>query len=86
MSNLKMSKTDEEWEAIENRIKVNKILDNFISWLEDINKPKSYTVWVGGTEVLDHYVSKQKADSIAKAFIKDGYEDVHVCKVKNNKD
>ena len=35
-----------------------------------------YTVWVGGTEVNDYYMTKEYAESTAKTFIADGYDDV----------
>ena len=35
-----------------------------------------YTVWVGGTEVNDYYMTKEYAESTAETFIADGYTDV----------
>lgn len=40
-----------------------------------------YTVWVGGTEVLDHYVDREKAEQTAKEFTDDGYDDVVIQQV-----
>ena len=37
-----------------------------------------YTVWVGGVEVTDHWVSVEKAREIAQVYIDDGYADVKV--------
>lgn len=42
----------------------------------------NYTVWVGGVEVNDTYLSKQKADELASEYIEEGYDDVHVEKIK----
>ena len=44
-------------------------------------KKDLYTVWVGGTEVTDHYVSKEKAERIAEAYEEDDYDDVVVEKI-----
>ncbi len=40
-----------------------------------------YTVWVGGTEVLDHYVDRETAEQKAKQYIDDGYDDVVIQQV-----
>lgn len=37
-----------------------------------------YTVWVGGTEVNDYYLTKEEATELATKFIKDGYDDVEI--------
>ena len=37
-----------------------------------------YTVWVGGVEVTDLYVSVSEAREIAQEYIDDGYADVKV--------
>lgn len=39
---------------------------------------KNYTVWVGGTEVNNHLLSKEEAQALADEYIKDGYDDVIV--------
>ena len=39
-----------------------------------------YSVWVGGTEVNDYYITKFQAEKIAKKFINDGYDDVQIQK------
>lgn len=41
-----------------------------------------YTVWVGGTEVVDHYVTKERATFIAQDYINDGYDDVKIEEVE----
>ena len=38
-----------------------------------------YTVWVGGTEVTDNYVDRDKADEILMSYIDDGYDVDDVC-------
>lgn len=40
-----------------------------------------YTVWVGGTEVLDHYVDRETAEQKAKQYTDDGYDDVVIQQV-----
>lgn len=40
-----------------------------------------YTVWVGGTEVNDFYLSKDKADTLAQEYIDDNYDDVIIEKI-----
>jgi hypothetical protein len=42
---------------------------------------KEYTVWVGGVEVNDHLLTKDKADELAQEYIDDDYDDVIVEKV-----
>jgi len=39
---------------------------------------EKYTVWVGGTEIVDNYVPKEQADFIANEFELNGYDDVLV--------
>lgn len=49
--------------------------------LKDLKSDDSqdiYTVWVGGAEVNDHLLSKEKADTLAKLYVEDGYDDVVV--------
>jgi hypothetical protein len=38
----------------------------------------NYVVWVGGVEVVDSYVSKEKAEEIAEQYREDGYDDVQI--------
>ena len=42
---------------------------------------KTYTVWVGGTEVTDYLLTKKEAVALANAFIEDNYDDVCVFNV-----
>jgi hypothetical protein len=37
---------------------------------------KNYTVWVGGSEINSHYLTKQDAESIAQEWVDLGYDDV----------
>ena len=37
---------------------------------------KNWTIWVGGVEVVDFYVTKERATLIAQDYINDGYDDV----------
>jgi hypothetical protein len=43
---------------------------------------KCYTVWVGGTEVNDHYLDRDGALRLAQLYIDDGYDDVNIEEVK----
>jgi len=43
-----------------------------------MNESKLYTVWVGGVEVNDYYLTKDRADNLAKEYQQDGYNDVIV--------
>jgi len=43
---------------------------------------EKYTVWVGGVEVNDHLLSKEKADALALEYEADGYDDVIVEEIK----
>jgi hypothetical protein len=36
----------------------------------------NYTVWVGGVEVNDYYLTAEAAEKLAKQYIQDGYDDV----------
>lgn len=35
-----------------------------------------YSVWVGGVEVNDHYLTREAAATIAEEYSNDGYDDV----------
>ena len=37
---------------------------------------EKYSVWVGGVEVNDRYLSRKDAERIAETYRQDGYEDV----------
>lgn len=43
---------------------------------------KNYTVWVGGTEVNDYYLTKEQAEKLADEYINDGYDDVKIEKIE----
>lgn len=49
--------------------KIKRVIDN-----------KIYTVFVGGIEVNDYYLTKEEAESLALSFTLDGYNDVAVVK------
>ena len=40
------------------------------------NERKKYTVWVGGTEVTDHFVTYASAKNILNTYKGQGYDDV----------
>jgi hypothetical protein len=37
-----------------------------------------YSVWVGGVEVNDFYLTREAAATIAEEYSNDGYEDVYI--------
>ena len=39
-------------------------------------KEKLFTVWVGGVEVNDYYLTLEKAEELAEEYEMDGYDDV----------
>ena len=41
-----------------------------------------YTVWVGGGEVNDYYLTWEEAKLIAKEYLNDGYDDVIIERVQ----
>ena len=51
-----------------------------------LSKDETYTVWVGGIEVVDFYVSKQVANQIKNAWIIKGYTDCQVEKVESEEE
>jgi len=52
-----------------------------------LEQMQSYTVWVGGVEVTDYYLTSQgMADAIVEIFTSQGYDDVVVEVVKLEKE
>ena len=43
---------------------------------------EKYTVWVGGSEMNDYYLSLSEAQTIARQYITDGYDDVIIERVQ----
>ena len=43
---------------------------------------KHYSVWVGGSEVNDYYLSREDAISLANEYRDNGYDDVVIEKVE----
>jgi hypothetical protein len=41
-----------------------------------------YTVWVGGSEVNDYYLTWEEAKLIAKEYLTDGHDDVIIERVQ----
>jgi len=39
---------------------------------------KLFTVWVGGVEVNDYYLTLEQAEELAKEYELDGYNDVQI--------
>ena len=35
-----------------------------------------YSLWVGGSEVNDYYLTKEQAEDLAEEYKEDGYDDV----------
>jgi len=49
----------------------------------EINMKKLYTVWVGGIEVNNYYLTdEESAEQLAEDYRKDGYDDVKVEKLE----
>ena len=44
-----------------------------------------WTVWVGGAEVNDNYLTRDKAKELAVYFIADGYDDVVIQNLSDDK-
>ena len=44
---------------------------------------ENYTVWVGGSEVNDYYLSLDEAQSLAKLYLDRGYDDVLIEEVQS---
>ena len=43
---------------------------------------KKFTVWVGGVEVNDYYLTKKEAENLAEEYRNDGYDDVVIEEVE----
>lgn len=43
---------------------------------------EKYSVWVGGCEVNDYYLTKVQAEDLAEEYKADGYDDVFIEKVE----
>ena len=43
---------------------------------------KVFSVWVGGSEVNDYYLTMDEAIRVADDYVDDGYEDVHIVEKK----
>jgi hypothetical protein len=43
-----------------------------------------YTVWVGGAEVNDYYLTKKEASEIAEHWKSEGYDEVQIEKISDN--
>lgn len=42
----------------------------------------NYSVWVGGGEINDYYLTKEEADRVAEAWLSKGYDDVQIEEIK----
>lgn len=42
----------------------------------------NYTVWVGGVEVNDYYLTAEAAQTLANTYIENGYDDVVIENVR----
>jgi len=47
-----------------------------------MNSEKNYSVWIGGVEVNDYFLTKKEAEEIAKIYRQKGYEDIVIEKIK----
>ena len=41
-------------------------------------KEKLFSVWVGGVEVNDYYLTLEQAEELAREYELDGYDDVQI--------
>ena len=41
-----------------------------------------YTVWAGGVEVNQYYITKSEAEKLAAFYIAEGYQDVYIEKAQ----
>ena len=53
------------------------------SWVDEVSKEyggdhRTYSVWVGGGEVNDNLLSKEKAEETADYWRREGYKDVKI--------
>ena len=44
-----------------------------------------YTLWVGGSEVNNYYLTLIEAEELADEYIEDGYDDVQIEKITGEK-
>ena len=44
-----------------------------------------WTVWVGGSEVNDHYLTLDEAIMVQESWLLKGYEDVHIRSITSDK-
>jgi hypothetical protein len=44
---------------------------------------EKWTVWVGGIEVNDYYLTKEEAERLAREYEADGYDDVQIERVSD---
>ena len=59
-------------------------IDSWLSWLEKQGEEK-YSVWVGGIEVNDYYITKKESNKIAEKYKEEGYNDVVIEKQGGHK-
>jgi hypothetical protein len=45
-------------------------------------REREFTVWVGGVEVNEYYLTKENALNLADQFKEDGYDDVKIEEIK----
>lgn len=43
---------------------------------------ENWSVWVGGIEVNDYYLTKDEAENLAEEYRQDGYDDVVIEEVE----
>ena len=43
---------------------------------------EKFTVWVGGVEVNDYYLTEEEAENLAEEYRNDGYDDVVIEEVE----
>lgn len=45
---------------------------------------KTYSVWIGGVEINDYYLTKEEAENIAKIYDEEGYWDIVIENTESN--
>ena len=54
------------------------LVDSHWELTDEQKKEKQFTVWTGGTEVVDYYVDYEQALKIARNYVAEDYNDVSI--------
>lgn len=50
--------------------------NKWIAWLEKQGEEKVYSVWVGGYEINDYYLTEKEAKKLTREYKENGYDDI----------